>query len=861
MIDNLTPRPFQRKRLAKAVIFCSALTTPCLAISQEILEEVLVLGQDYLSLLPEGETSSAFGLNKSLSETPRSVTEVSEDLIEKFALRSVDDLVRLTPGAFTSSFFGIKGAMDIRGEPADNYFRGFRRVANPGAFNTIVRGAEKLEILRGPVSPLYGNGSVGGQLNYIPKTAKSADAKNDGVWSGDIGATFGTYNQRIISGNLSVPLGFDGGMHIFAEVENSESFYDLYEPSSELLQIAFDFDLSEKTKLEFGGQFQTTDSIQVPGWNRVTQDLIDNGTYITGAPIDFNNGIDPIQLQPQESGFITPNAFTGINNSFSNLGRICVPTGGEVDPSTGKPAVGQFNALHQYNGRYIECLGGQVDYPLNNPGTAQLDHETTFIDDIDFADTTAITLYADITHEFDSGSVWKTELFYDYMDHTKFQSWGFTADYPDAAIVEFRTSYNFNISNDSVSANTITGINYRSEDLELKHAFFDETFDFRDLTVGPTPNDRIAPAVDNPLENAVIGIDDQGRNFLESGTVLRNFNLHEISLNDNAGIFAISDIKIDKLNILLGARYDYFDVESEDIARTLLNNRFDSVTDFQGKQTASEDAFSFNTSISYNFDSGLTPYITYAESTSLSTNQLGGLIPSTIPSGAFIQDSTLTELGLKFEGLDGRLYTALTYYDQEKSEQSGQTQALTEVFGDGIELEVRAVVNDAVSIVATATHSDTTEIGDRIFTVINGADFAEQNGLNPEDVYGGRIAGDRATFVGEGAELERGGLPDNILSVYGTYLFPLDGSDLTTSLGVTWVDETAIDVFDSVILPSYMVWTGSVRWEADRFTTLLQINNLTNEEYYTSADLFDSVVVKPSEGRTASLTFTYAFGN
>ena len=206
MIKELTHKPFQRKRLAKAIFICTSLSLSSVANAQEIVEEVLVLGQDYLSLLSDGETSSAFGLDKSLTETPRSVTEVSEDLIEKFALRSVDDLVRLTPGAFTSSFFGIKGAMDIRGEPADNYFRGFRRVANPGAFNTIVRGAEKLEILRGPVSPLYGNGSVGGQLNYIPKTSftlKSMILPGLGQFSNKRYSAGATYSTQPSAGNIT----------------------------------------------------------------------------------------------------------------------------------------------------------------------------------------------------------------------------------------------------------------------------------------------------------------------------------------------------------------------------------------------------------------------------------------------------------------------------------------------------------------------------------------------------------------------------------------------------------------------------------------------------------------------------------
>ncbi len=98
------------------------------------IEVIDVTGKrtDSYGLMSTEDSSSAFGLDKKLYETPRSITEVSEDLVDKFALRSVDDLVRLTPGAFTSSFFGIKGAMDIRGEPADNYFSWLPPYRQPG---------------------------------------------------------------------------------------------------------------------------------------------------------------------------------------------------------------------------------------------------------------------------------------------------------------------------------------------------------------------------------------------------------------------------------------------------------------------------------------------------------------------------------------------------------------------------------------------------------------------------------------------------------------------------------------------------------------------------------------------------------
>lgn len=830
----------RQKRLARAIALCSAglgsvLSAPIYAQDEVLaLEEVIVVGKDYYSILPDEPTESAFGLKMSLAETPRSVTEVRADLIEKFALRSVDDLVRLTPGAFTSSFFGIKGAMDIRGEPADNYFRGFRRVANPGAFNTIVRGADKLEILRGPVSPLYGSGSVGGQLNYIPKSAKSGGDKYISEPSGGINVTLGSYNQRIISGDLGVPLTIGdkmGGVHIFAEVEDSESFYHGYEPSSELIQVAFDFDLSDNTLLEFGLQYQHTDSIQVPGWNRVTQELIDNGTYITGAAPEKNTNGGP-DLLPNESGFITSAAGVGTNNAFTNVGTFCAPT------------LGFNEAQYTYEGttRKITCFGSSSTpwvNPISNPGTTQIDHRTTFIDERDYAETDAFTFYFDLTHTFDNDMVWKNEFFYDYLDHTKYQSWGFTTIYPDVDIMEFRSSLRFDLSAGDINTNNVVGVNYRIEDVAKYDAFFDETFDFRDITVGPTPNDRISPAVQNPDDS----VPD------------RNFNNAELSVVDNAGVFFLSDIALGSFNALIGGRYDTFSVDSEDVAVTLLGNRFDGGL---GQVSDDSDAFSYNVSFSYRSDIGLIPYITYAESNSLSTNQVGGISPGSVTSGSYVQPSELSEIGIKYDGESG-IYAALAYYDQEKSYRDGQTGALVAVYGKGYEFELRALLTDNLSILATVTHSETTEISDGALAVINGADFAAQNGLTPDQVYGGRIAGNRSTFIGNNVEVERAGLPDNIVSIYGTYTYPLANADITGSVGVTWVDETYTDTFQKVLLPSYDVWTASASYAMDQVTLLLQVNNLFNEEYYTSADLFDSAVVKPSEGRTASVSLSYKF--
>jgi iron complex outermembrane receptor protein len=68
--------------------------------------------------------------------------------------------------------------------------------------------------------------------------------------------------------------------------------------------------------------------------------------------------------------------------------------------------------------------------------------------------------------------------------------------------------------------------------------------------------------------------------------------------------------------------------------------------------------------------------------------------------------------------------------------------------------------------------------------------------------------------------------------------------DFNASVGATYVDSTFTDIMQTVKLPSYMIWNGSVGYSTGSISVLAKVNNLLDEEYYTSADLFDSVVVR-----------------
>ncbi len=257
------------------------------------LDKVSVEGikKDTLELMPNQPNDAVFGIDKTLAQTPRSVSVVSADLIEHYGMREIGDLVRLVPGALTGSSWGVPGSLDLRGEPADNYFRGFKLIENRNNYPTPIRAAQTVDVVRGPVSPIYGAGKVGGYMNFIPKSALSESSKYMERAEGEVGLTLGSYGQRVAFGEGGTPFHLgekEGGIYGYVEREDSHSYYDNLEPKSTLGQVAFNLDLSDHLRLEAGGQYLKSERPQNAGWNRVTQELIDDGTYITGSPANLN---------------------------------------------------------------------------------------------------------------------------------------------------------------------------------------------------------------------------------------------------------------------------------------------------------------------------------------------------------------------------------------------------------------------------------------------------------------------------------------------------------------------------------------------------------------------------------------------
>src|SRR5690606_9569813 len=123
------------------------------------------------------------------------------------------------------------------------------------------------------------------------------------------------------------------------------------------------------------------------------------------------------------------------------------------------------------------------------------------------------------------------------------------------------------------------------------------------------------------------------------------------------GIFALVDAKLaDSLSLIGSARWDTYDATT-----TGTNNGPASTS------SASDDAFTYNFSAVYNLPGGIAPYVTYAKSRYLELGQGGMIQRENVANGTWLQDSEITEAGVKAVLLGTKLYTTLAYYEQDKT--------------------------------------------------------------------------------------------------------------------------------------------------------------------------------------------------
>ncbi|MGK9286677.1 TonB-dependent siderophore receptor [Sinorhizobium meliloti] len=139
-------------------------------------------------------SSGASKIRTPLIETPRSVSVVTRKELEQRGAQDIIEAVRYSAGVTTGAY-GFDPRFDqiyIRGYDATtvgDYKDGLRQpYINYGTFRTEPYTLERVEVIKGPVSVLYGAGSPAGIINKISKLPTEETIR-------EVGVAYGTENR------------------------------------------------------------------------------------------------------------------------------------------------------------------------------------------------------------------------------------------------------------------------------------------------------------------------------------------------------------------------------------------------------------------------------------------------------------------------------------------------------------------------------------------------------------------------------------------------------------------------------------------------------------------------------------------
>ena len=181
--------------------------------SEKMLKPVVVRER---AEAPEGKdalraTTTSIGKGKqALRDIPQSVTVVTEKLVDDRNLDTLKDVLHNTAGVTFQAAEGGEEDIRLRGfslaTTGDIFVDGLR---DPAFYERDTFNSDRIELLRGSASMLFGRGSTGGAVNQVSKQPHAMDEN-------EISTTLGSYNYRRITGDFNIQTGENAALRINA---------------------------------------------------------------------------------------------------------------------------------------------------------------------------------------------------------------------------------------------------------------------------------------------------------------------------------------------------------------------------------------------------------------------------------------------------------------------------------------------------------------------------------------------------------------------------------------------------------------------------------------------------------------------
>lgn len=656
-------------------------------------------------------TAAGSKTDTAIAEAPRSISVATRQQMQDRKVQNLDDAVRYMPGVIASSYGSDSRAewMKIRGFEPIQMLDGLPLPKGTYVMPKLETwNLERVALLRGPASSVYGQTPPGGLLDMVSRRPEALD-------SHQVQLQVGTFQHKQISFDSTGRIDEDGRFlyRVGGVLRDSGTAIEHIDDQRFNIAPSLTWNIADDTQLTFISQFNRDD--------------------------------------------------TGTTSQFLPL-----------------------------QGTKLATPAGKVDY-----------HENLGDPDWEFYDKAYYALGYAFEHRIDDVWQFRQNLRYTKSD-LEFQSITAGGMYwpngPDEAVAADGTvRRGANVVNEDVSqfamdnnlqADFDTGALKHTLLLGLDHQRVNTNYQWL-FGEAPTSN-IITPIYGQDFSNVAY-------------SAFQDYNQKRRS----TGLYIQDQLALDNWRLALGGRWDKVGTNSRFYNWNASDNRRDS-------------AFSGNAALSYVFDAGFTPYISYAESFQ---SEAGG----TFLTGETYRPSTgkQYELGIKYQppGSD-MLFTAaaydLTRQDIISTSTAGVTAPVGEVQVRGFELEAVGNINDNLKLTAAYTYANSkmTKVGDPLdknrplpLTPENQASIWADYTWNDGTLAGVGV-GFGARYIGETNNIAVGSV---------------------TSAGDTSYGHTR----------SYTVYDAAVRYDLGTFSNSLEgasvalnAKNLFDKEYLATCDGF-----------------------
>lgn len=315
-----------------------------------------------------------------LERVPQSIQIITKDLIEDKGIIDLPRLLRNVPSAnagasrlFANGVFG--NSVSVRGFPLGVKRNGFRHLyfedVDASAFSNI----ERVEILKGPGSAVFGQEGLGGTLNYVTKMPqKEYHAKLRG--------TYGENDMAIGTWDFTGPIFEDKlSIRLTGEVERSNTFVDFQEIERNNVGGSILWDDGGRFRAYFNAEYHARESFVHPGLPIIGTVLsngirrVDRSAYL-GEPLeeylDYDGSIYQAwaEFDINENWTLRPKFQYFQWNGLQNGRRLRGPAEGE--PLHIVQRTGRYD-FNEHDGEYT----GQLEL-LGKFDTFSVGHQTVF---------------------------------------------------------------------------------------------------------------------------------------------------------------------------------------------------------------------------------------------------------------------------------------------------------------------------------------------------------------------------------------------------------------------------------------------------------------------------------------------------